>query len=219
MPEAPRLSLRIDVSLRQGAFTLQVRHQVESRALALVGPSGAGKTTLLETIAGLRKPDAGEIVVGDRVLFSSARSIDVPSRLRRIGYLPQDALLFPHLNVRRNILYGAGHDSRLALERVLEVLEIEDLLHRRVGGLSGGERQRIALARALMAAPALLLLDEPLAALDDPLRWRIIPYLERIRHELALPIIVASHDHRFVRAIAEAVLPLAGGRVACADGD
>jgi molybdate transport system ATP-binding protein len=216
MPEPSALSIRLDVTLRQGAFTLDMHQRIDSRALALVGPSGAGKTTLLEAIAGLRTPDAGEIVIGNRVLFSSVTKIDVPPRLRRIGYVPQDALLFPHLNVRHNVLYGAGRDQPVPLERVLEVLEVSTLVDRRIHGLSGGERQRVALARALMAAPALLLLDEPLAALDDPLRWRIVPYLERIREELALPMIVASHDRDFVRAVADTVLQLAAGRVVAA---
>jgi molybdate transport system ATP-binding protein len=207
------VTIRLAITLRQGSFTLEVQQEIESTALALVGPSGAGKTTLLEAIAGLRRPEAGEIAIGDRVLFSSAQRIDVPPRLRRIGYVPQDSLLFPHLNVRRNILYGAGREPALALAHVLDVLELGGLVDRRIDGLSGGERQRVALARALMATPALLLLDEPLAALDDPLRWRIVPYLERIRGELALPMIVASHDRDFVRAVADQVLQLAGGRV------
>ena len=217
------LAITLDFSLRQGDFTLDVHQQLASDALALVGPSGAGKTSLLESIAGLRTPTSGNIAIGGRTLFSTARQIDVPARLRHVGYVPQDALLFPHMNVRRNILYGAerrlsGAESRgrLPLARVLDVLEIAPLVERRVDRLSGGERQRVALARALMASPALLLLDEPLAALDPSLRWRIVPYLQRIRDELGLPMIVASHDVELVRAVADSVMELAGGQVASA---
>jgi molybdate transport system ATP-binding protein len=211
------LPLSFDFSLRQGDFTLEVHEQVETDALALVGPSGAGKTSLLESIAGLRTPSSGEIAVGGQRLFSSARGIDRPARQRHIGYVPQDALLFPHMNVRRNILYGAGPETRLPLARVLEVLEIVPLVERRIDRLSGGERQRVALARALMASPSLLLLDEPLAALDPSLRWRIVPYLQRIRDELGLPMIVASHDLELVRAVADMAIQLAHGRVVSMD--
>lgn len=207
------LAITLDFELRQGPFTLAIHQRIESDALALVGPSGAGKTSALESIAGLRTPTAGEIAIGDRVLFASARGIDVPARQRHVGYVPQDALLFPHMDVRRNIVYGARRGSRLPLDRVLEVLEIAPLVDRRIDRLSGGERQRVALARALMASPSLLLLDEPLAALDPSLRWRIVPYLQRIRDELRLPMICASHDPELVRAVADTALELADGRV------
>jgi molybdate transport system ATP-binding protein len=206
------LRLSLDFTLRQGAFTLEMHQDLEADAMALVGPSGAGKTSLLEAIAGLRRPTTGVIEVGGRVLFSSAAAIDLPARARRMGYVPQDALLFPHMDVRRNILYGAGREPALPLPRVLDMLEIAPLVDRRIDRLSGGERQRVALARALMAAPSLLLLDEPLAALDPSLRWRIVPYLQRIRQELALPMIVASHDLDFVRAVADTAIELAAGR-------
>jgi molybdate transport system ATP-binding protein len=207
------LAITLDLALRQGDFALDVHERLASDALALVGPSGAGKTSLLEAIAGLRRPASGEIAIGGRVLFSSARGLDVPARDRRMGYVPQDALLFPHMNVRRNILYGAVGDDPRALARVLEVLEIGSLVERRIDRLSGGERQRVALARALMARPSLLLLDEPLAALDPSLRWRIVPYLQRVRAELGLPMIVVSHDVELVRAVADFTIELEGGRV------
>ena len=207
------LAITLDFDLHQGAFTLAIHQRLESDALALAGPSGAGKTSVLESIAGLRTPASGTIAVGDRVLFCSARGIDLPARQRTIGYVPQDALLFPHMDVRRNILYGARPQGRLPLERVLAMLEIAPLVDRRIDRLSGGERQRVALARALMSSPSLLLLDEPLAALDPSLRWRIVPYLQRIRDELRLPMICVSHDPELVRAVADTVLQLAEGRV------
>ncbi|HVC21445.1 MAG TPA: ATP-binding cassette domain-containing protein [Vicinamibacterales bacterium] len=207
------LAITLDFTLRQGGFLLEIRERIETDALALVGPSGAGKTSVLETVAGLRRPESGEIRLGDRVLFSSARGIDLPPRERAVGYVPQDALLFPHMDVRRNILYGARHGGALPLDRVLAMLEIAPLIDRRIARLSGGERQRVALARALMASPSLLLLDEPLSALDPSLRWRIVPYLQRIRDELRMPMICASHDPAFVRAVASVALQLDHGRV------
>jgi molybdate transport system ATP-binding protein len=208
------LDLTLAFTLRQGAFLFEIDQRVASDALALVGPSGAGKTTLLEAIAGLRPPLAGTIAVGGRTLFAVPGGIDVPARQRQVGYVPQDALLFPHMDVRRNILYGAGHRPRLPLDQVLEMFEIGPLITRRIDRLSGGERQRVALARALMASPALLLLDEPFSALDPDLRWRIVPYLQRIRRDLGLPIIVASHDPDLVSAVADTAIQLAAGRVA-----
>jgi molybdate transport system ATP-binding protein len=207
------LELSLAFALRQGEFLLEIDQRLASDAVALVGSSGAGKTTLLETLAGLRSPLNGEISVGGRTLFAAGR-VDLPPRMRRIGYVPQDALLFPHMDVRRNILYGAGKLPRLPLEQVLEMLEIGQLVARTIDRLSGGERQRVALARALMTSPALLLLDEPFSALDPQLRWRIVPYLQRIRRELGLPMVVASHDLDLVSAVADTVVELTAGHVA-----
>jgi len=139
--------------------------------------------------------------------------VDVAPRRRRVGYVPQDVALFPHLNVRRNILYGAGRGGTLSLDVVVSILEIEGLLVRRVDGLSGGERQRVAVARALLSGPDLLLLDEPLAAVDVELRRRIIPYLKRVRDELAVPMLYVSHAEEEVRQLADRVIRLEGGRV------
>lgn len=203
----------LDFTLRQGAFTLDVHERFEARALAVTGPSGAGKTTMIEAIAGLKRPAAGEITIGARTLFDSARGVDLAPRRRQVGYVPQDVALFPHLNVRRNIGYGAARGA-VALDKVARLLDIAGLLDRGVGGLSGGERQRVAIARALLSAPALLLLDEPLAAVDAELRERVLPYIERVRDELALPMIHVSHAADEVRRIADHVLVLDGGRVA-----
>lgn len=206
------IPVTIDVQLTQGDFRLDVRERFDARAVALFGPSGSGKTTLIETMAGVRRPQAGRLAVGDHVLFDTALRLDVPPRHRRIGYVPQDLALFPHLDVRRNVLFGAARGVRLSVPRVLELLELTPLLDRSPGGLSGGERQRVALARALLSGPDLLLLDEPLAALHAPLRARILDDLRRVRDELGIPLLYVSHDEEEVRGIADWVLVLENGR-------
>jgi len=199
------IALHIDISLRQGAFTLKVRDSASVEVLGLLGPSGSGKTTLLEAIAGIRTPDSGEILVGDRTLFSSATNINVPARERHIGYVPQDSLLFPNLDVRGNIQYGARGSE---FESLVEILDLQALLDRRVGMLSGGEKQRVAIARALMTRPSILLLDEPLAAVDRERRDVILPYILLIRKELHVPLIYVTHDETELNSIADRVLRL-----------
>lgn len=206
--------IAIDVELVQGSFTLKAAFELDARAAALFGPSGSGKTTILDTIAGLRAPRRGAIAIDGRYLFSSDRRINLPPHQRHVGYVPQDVALFPHMNVRRNLLYGThGASDKPDLGRVISMLEIEPLIERRVTDLSGGERQRVALGRALMSGPSLLLLDEPLAAVDVPLRRRILPYLRRIRDELKIPIVYVSHDRDEVDALADVVVQLEAGVV------
>lgn len=219
------IALTLDVTLRQDAFVLDVRESASVEVLGLFGPSGSGKTSLLEAIAGLRRPEAGEIRIDDRILFSSASGINLRPQERRIGYVPQDALLFPHLNVSGNVLYGAPSTALRAgpstalragredLDALVAILDLGDLLDRRVRRLSGGEKQRVAIARALMTRPAVLLLDEPLAGVDRARREQILPYVLRIRRELHVPLIYVTHDAAELTAIADRVLRLEGGRV------
>jgi molybdate transport system ATP-binding protein len=210
--------IALDIELTQGSFVLMATVRIDSRAAALFGPSGAGKTTILDAIAGLRTPRRGSIEVDGRVLFSSTGRINLPPHQRRVGYVPQDVALFPHMNVRRNLLYGRHPGVSPDLDRVVGMLEIERLVDRDVTDLSGGERQRVALGRALMSGPSLLLLDEPLAAVDVPLRRRILPYLQRVRDELRIPILYVSHDREEVDELADVVVKLEGGRVVGVDG-
>ncbi len=204
--------IELDFRLDQGTFVLEIDERLNGRVTALFGPSGAGKTTVLDAIAGLRKPTRGSIVLGGRRLFDSAQKIDLPPHERHVGYVAQDIALFPHMNVRRNVLYGRRRGQRLSIETVASMLEVGAFLDRSVKTLSGGERQRVALARALMSAPEVLLLDEPLAAVDLDLRRRILPYLERVRDELGVPIVYVTHDRDEVQRLADRVVVLDSGK-------
>lgn len=200
--------LSLDLRLRRGSFERHVRIEDAARVVALSGHSGAGKTSVLHAIAGLVKPLAGHIEIDGRRLFDSARGIDVPAHRRRVGYVFQDARLFPHLDVRRNLEYGRhGGDSAgpFRFDAVVELLGIQALLARRVANLSGGEAQRVALGRALLSQPALLLLDEPLSMLDHARREELIPYLQRVRDETTLPILYVSHSAGEVKRLTDAV--------------
>jgi molybdate transport system ATP-binding protein len=208
------ISLTLDVKARQGSFTLDVSWAGECRLLGLFGPSGSGKTTLIEIVAGLRPASRAVVQLGDRVLIDSRRGVAVRVRDRAIGYVPQDAALFPHLNVRANITYGAGRGPAAAdLASILGMLEIESLLDRPIAGLSGGERQRVALARALMSSPTLLLLDEPLSAVEVPLRRRILESLGGWVTDRAIPAIHVSHDIADLTIAVDRVLVLREGRL------
>lgn len=200
------IDLSIDITMRQDAFVLSVRDAASVEVLGLFGPSGSGKTSLLEAIAGIRRPDAGEIRIGDRLLFSSEKRINLPARERHIGYVPQDALLFPNMNVTANIAYGSR--SNEGLDALVQILDLRELLDRGVNKLSGGEKQRVAIARALMTRPSILLLDEPLAGVDRERRDVILPYILRIRRELHVPLIYVTHDEAELNSIADRVLRL-----------
>ncbi len=195
-----------EITLPLAHFTLEASVELRASATALYGPSGAGKTSLLEVIAGLRRPASGTVILNGRDVTR------VPPRDRHVGYVPQDDALFPHMSVRRNILYG-GCDARFPLERVVGVLEIEHLLGRGVTKLSGGERKRIALARALLSGPEILLLDEPLAGVDVDLRNRVLEYLVRVREEFPIPLIYVTHELEEARRVCEEVVMMDHGRV------
>lgn len=209
----------LDIALPLDRFTLAVRWETAESALGIFGASGAGKTTILESLAGLRTAARGLIQVNGRTWLDSTRNIRLPPELRGVGYVPQDALLFPHRNVLQNLASGRrradkAHGRRVTPERVLEILELTDLASRPVGSLSGGERQRVALGRALCSGPELLLLDEPLSGLDLPLRRRILSYLFRVRDEFAIPTLHVSHDATEIKTLSREVMVLASGKVA-----
>ena len=214
--------LSVDVEKQLGDFFLTAHFEAPGGVTALFGPSGAGKTTLVNTIAGLVAPDRGRIVIDATVLFDSATGVNLPAHQRRIGYVFQEGRLFPHLNVARNLDYGrrmSGLSPDPAeLDRVIELLDIRPLLERRPGKLSGGERQRVAIGRALLTRPRLLLLDEPLASLDARRKSEILPYLERLRDHARVPMIYVSHNASEVKRIATSVVWLDAGRVAATRG-
>jgi molybdate transport system ATP-binding protein len=211
-----RLLLK-NISLPLAEFALEVDVELASPATAICGPSGAGKTSLLDLIAGLRRPRSALIQLDGRVLTDTARGLAVPPRAREIGYVPQDLALFPHMPALKNILYGckaaAARHGLFGYERVASVLEIGPLAGRSVTELSGGEKRRVALARALLTSPKLLLLDEPLAGLDAALKAKIIPYLARVREEFQVPMLYVSHDRGEVQALCDEVVELERGRI------
>lgn len=207
-----------NIRLPLAPFVLELDATLSGRVTALFGASGSGKTSLLEIIAGLRRPATGRVCVADTVLTDVATRTFVPPERRAVGYVPQEGALFPHLSVRKNLLYGfAPHRARpagLTFEHVTAVLEIAALVDRSVGALSGGEKQRVALGRALLSAPRLLLLDEPLAGLDAPLRARLLPYLTLVRDEFAIPMLYVTHSPDEVVALCDDVLVLSMGKLA-----
>ncbi len=206
-----------NVRLPLAHFELEVDATLDGRVTAIFGSSGAGKTSLLELIAGLRRPTSGLVRLDGTPLTDVATRTHVAPERRAVGYVPQEGALFPHLSVRRNLLYGfdprRARPGGLSFEHVAEILEIGALVGRAVGTLSGGEKQRIALGRALLATPRLLLLDEPLAGLDAPLRERLLPYLARVRDEFGIPMLYVTHSPDEVVALCDSVVVLARGRV------
>lgn len=209
---APRFELRF--SLTQGTFTVAPDLDISARAVALFGPSGSGKTSILEAVAGLRTPQRGRISARGRVLFDAASHTNVPVRDRHVGYVPQDLLLFPHLDVRQNITYARRSD--LDVPNLTHLLGLTALMDRKVSGLSGGERQRVALARALHSGPDVLLLDEPLAAVDLARRRLILDSLVAIRDDLAVPMIYVTHSPEEARAVADYAVVIDEGKVVAA---
>ncbi len=215
----PVLSLNLRKSFPD--FELSVKAYLPGGIAAVFGPSGSGKTTLLNCIAGLDRPDDGEIQLRGQVLYSRAGRINLAPERRRVGYMFQESLLFPHLNVEENIHYGYNltPESRRMVDPVhlVELLELKPLMQRRTAGLSTGEQQRVALARALASSPNLLLLDEPLAALHVNIRGRILRYLKAIRRELSIPMVYVSHSISEIMALADSALVLDKGRQVAMD--
>lgn len=206
------MSFDVMVERRLGDRTISAAFVSEGGLTALFGPSGAGKTSILNMVAGLLRPDAGRIVVGDRVLFDNATSIDSPARQRRAGYVFQDGRLFPHQRVRDNLLYGwklaRPKDRWMDMEEATRFLGIDHLLDRWPRTLSGGEAQRVAIGRALLSGPRFLLMDEPLASLDRARREEVMVVIESLRDELNLPILYVSHDRDEVERLATTIVPV-----------
>jgi molybdate transport system ATP-binding protein len=214
--------LTLDVEKRLGAFVLAARLDAAGGVTALFGPSGSGKTSIVNMIAGLVAPDRGRIALDDEVLFDSGTRTNVPAHRRRIGMVFQEGRLFPHLSVAQNLDYGRWMNA-LALdaaerERIVALLDIGHLLKRRPGRLSGGERQRVAIGRALLTKPRLLLLDEPLASLDRARKLEILPYLARLRDEAHVPMIYVSHQAGEIQRLASQVVRIEDGRVQAVGG-
>ena len=212
------MEIRVDAGKSYGDFAMEFDFAVSGERVGLFGESGSGKSSLVGMIAGLLHPDRGEIFLDGDCLFSSDRQINVPPERRRIAVVFQHHSLFPHLDVRANLLYGFRRTSpenrKIYFDALVAVLKLEDLLERGVNNLSGGEKQRVALGRAVLANPRVLLMDEPLSALDDSLRFQIIPYLKSVSEQFAIPYIFISHSLVEMRLMADRVLVVAGGRIA-----
>lgn len=209
--------LDLDVRLRVGAFALEAAFTTGAGITALFGRSGSGKTTVLNVIAGLVRPESGRVAVGGRVLLDASRGIDLPPHRRRVGYVFQEGRLLPHLTVRHNLLFGSLFSRNkkpvLGFAQAVELLGLGHLLERRPAALSGGEKQRVAIGRALLADPELLLFDEPLASLDAPRKAEILYYIERLRDEVRIPIVYVSHSLDEVVRLADALVLMSEGRV------
>jgi molybdate transport system ATP-binding protein len=214
--------LRVDIRKQLGEFALEASFTSEGRVTGLFGASGAGKTSLINMIAGLLRPDHGVVELDGETLDDVAARVHVPAYRRRIGYVFQDARLFPHLDIRHNLDYGRRMnrlpEDPAQHKRVTDLLDIGHLLDRRPGKLSGGERQRVALGRALLSKPRLLLLDEPLGSLDEGRKVEILPYLVRLRDEANVPMVYVSHDAAELRQLATQIVMLRRGQVTAFGG-
>ena len=212
--------LRFDLAYRRGGFELAASADIAGGVTGICGPSGSGKSTLLALLAGLLRPQQGRLSIGDEPLVDTSRKLFVPAWQRHVGLVFQDGQLFPHLTVRQNLLYG--HDRlapaarRFDLDTVLALLEIGPLVDRRPALLSGGERQRVALGRALLYSPRLLLLDEPLSSLDERLKQQILPFLKRVKEETRIPMLYVTHAQSEVAYLADRVLTIDAGRLSTA---
>jgi molybdate transport system ATP-binding protein len=211
------MTLNVEARTRLGVFLLDAGFATEGGVTAIFGRSGSGKTTLINIIAGLVRPEHGRVVLDKEVLLDTARGIDMPAYRRRIGYVFQEGRLFPHLNVRQNLLYGrwfaADDIAQESFDAVVEMLALGALLKRGTAKLSGGEKQRVAIGRALLASPRLLLMDEPLSSLDHQRKLEVVPYLERLRDQADVPIIYVSHSVPEVARLATTVVLIEDGKI------
>jgi len=205
--------ISIQAQLKCGDFKLDVNTQLNARVTAIFGPSGSGKSTLLNCIAGIATPDAGKIFLGETCLFDSSAKINVPIYQRNIGLVFQEGRLFPHLTIEKNLKYGIKNDQQLSFEKLVELLELSPHLKQHPHQLSGGEKHRVALGRALLSAPKLLMLDEPLASLDQRLKDQILPFLKLVADEINIPMIYISHDRQEIAQITQHVLAIENGKI------
>jgi molybdate transport system ATP-binding protein len=210
--------LKINVRKQQGIFSVEARFTTDRTGVtALFGPSGAGKTSIINMVAGLTRPDEGYVIVNGRTLFDSEKRIDIPPEKRGIGYVFQDGRIFPHLSVRSNLTYGMKLVPRnrrtVSFDEVVELLGIGALLGRRIANLSGGEKQRVAIGRALLTSPSLLLMDEPLASLDGARKAEVLPFVERLSGQLSIPIVYVSHSVNEILNLANTIVLLEAGSV------
>lgn len=209
--------LDIHIRFARGDFVVNVQQKIESSVTGLFGPSGSGKSTLLGLLGGFIKPDSGHIILDGSCLFDSAKSVNLAPHMRRIGTLFQDGRLFPHLSIKKNLTYGlnliAEENRVIQFDAIVEMLELSDFLARRPHELSGGEIQRVALGRALLTSPKLLLLDEPLSSLDMRLRQQILPFLKLIKDEIKIPMIYVSHDMSEIEYLADKIMRIEAGNI------
>jgi len=209
--------IEVQAKLKRQHFELDISLQLNERVNALFGPSGAGKSTLLGIIAGTVKPDSGRVVVNGECLFDDEQHIFVPIHKRHVGLVFQDGRLFPHMTVEQNLAYSlnfiAEHEQQFQLKEIVDFLEIKPLLKQKPNQLSGGEKQRVALGRALISSPRLLMLDEPLASMDDRLKSQILPFLKLVANEINIPMIYISHSKEEIAQITNNVFDIDGGKI------
>lgn len=215
--------LSVEIKKNLGLLSIDLAFKTEkARVIALFGPSGSGKTSVISMIAGLMKPDFGKISLNGSTFFDSSKQIDIPPEKRKTGYVFQDGKLFPHLTVRSNLEYGMKlvrkSDRHIGFDQVVNLLGIENLLSRRPGKLSGGEKQRVAIGRALLTSPSLLLMDEPLASLDSSRKEEVLPFIKTLKDSYSIPIIYVSHLPEEVAAIADTVAVISNGRLVSSGG-
>ncbi|NOT14703.1 MAG: molybdenum ABC transporter ATP-binding protein [Methylotenera sp.] len=209
--------IEVRAQLKRQHFELDVDLHLDQRVTAIYGPSGAGKSTLLSIIAGIITPDHGRIVIGEECLFDRVEHINLPIHKRRIGLVFQDGRLFPHLTVEQNLSYALKYQTQqnhqVAFKEIVDLLEVSELLKQRPHQLSGGEKQRVALGRALLSAPRLLMLDEPLASLDERLKDQILPYLKKVADEINIPMIYVSHSSEEILQMTNHIVKVQSGKV------